>query len=359
MATPRLDILRNLLDARRCTHLLISDPVDAEYACGFRASNTLLAISRTRAMLLADFRYRQAARAHCRAHPPWRFAEIRENGFERLKRFVPRQSRLGIQADVVTLESFRRLRKALPGISFVKIAGEVSACFSTRLPREIVALSRAARIGDAAFSAFVNKLRVGITERDAVKILERECARRGSEKPSFDTIVLFGKRSALPHGRPSGRRLARGDLVLADFGCTVNGFCSDMTRTVVAGRATRRQRRMYEIVRRAQTAALESVKPGAIAGAIDRAARRIIAAAGYGPAFGHATGHGVGLRIHENPRLRKRENSIMEPGMVVTVEPGIYLPGAGGVRIEDMVLVTARGHRVLTQTGKELMEIRL
>jgi Xaa-Pro aminopeptidase len=359
MATPRLDRLRNLLNVRRCTHLLISDAVDAEYASGFRSSNLLLLVSRKRAILLADFRYRQAARVHCRAHPAFRFAEVRENGFERLARLVPRNGRVGIQADVVTLENYRRLQKALSRRTFVRISGDVSACFSTKLPREIASLSRAARIGDAAFAAFVKKLRIGITEKKAAEVLERECARRGSEKPSFDTIVLFGGRSALPHGRPSGRRLKRGNFVLADFGCMVNGFCSDMTRTIVAGRATPRQRRLYEIVRRAQLAALESVKPGAVADAIDRTARRIIAAAGYGAAFGHATGHGVGLRIHENPRLRKRENSIMEPGMVVTVEPGIYLPGAGGVRIEDMVLVTASGHRVLTQTGKELMEIRL
>jgi Xaa-Pro aminopeptidase len=187
-------------------------------------------------------------------------------------------------------------------------------------------------------------------------MLEDLCKKYGSEKPSFDTIVLFGPNSALPHGRPSDRKLKKGDWILFDFGCTVRGFCSDMTRTIVFGKAGDRQKQIYSIVLAAQGKAKQKIRPGIQACEIDMYARTVIDKAGYGDTFGHATGHGVGLQIHESPRLFKNNTTTLVPDMVVTVEPGIYISGFGGVRIEDMVVVTKKGYRSLTRTPRTLLE---
>lgn len=218
-------------------------------------------------------------------------------------------------------------------------------------------MRRAARIGDAAFARIVTELRPGISEHETALLLEEHCRALGSEGPSFDTIVLFGARSALPHGRPGSARLKRGDFVLLDFGCMLGGLCSDMTRTVVFGKASETQTRVYKTVLSAQTVGRKAVRAGVGVAEVDKAARDVIIAAGYGDFFGHATGHGVGRRIHEAPRVAQKSKAVLTPGAVVTVEPGIYLPDVGGVRIEDMVVVTGSGANVLTRAPRQLMEI--
>jgi Xaa-Pro aminopeptidase len=193
-------------------------------------------------------------------------------------------------------------------------------------------------------------------EFEAAQLLEDRCRKYGSEKPSFDTIVLFGNRTALPHGRPSDARLKKGEWVLCDFGCTLDGFCSDMTRTFVMGKATQRQKKIYDIVLRAQENGRAAVSAGVKACEVDKACRRVISDAGYGNLFGHATGHGVGLRIHEKPRISKNDNTILRNGTVITIEPGIYSPAFGGVRIEDMVVVRDNGCEVITNAPRDLIE---
>jgi len=190
-------------------------------------------------------------------------------------------------------------------------------------------------------------------------MLESLCQRYGSEKPPFDTIVLFGNRSALPHGEPSERKLKQGDWMLFDFGCTIQGFCSDMTRTVIMGKADNRQRQIYNVVLDALEQAKRAVYPGVTAAEVDSCARSVIEKAGYGDAFGHATGHGAGLRVHEAPRINKGSDGVLSEGMVFTIEPGIYLKGFGGVRIEDMVVVTGKGPRCLTKTSRRLLELQI
>jgi Xaa-Pro aminopeptidase len=213
-------------------------------------------------------------------------------------------------------------------------------------------MRQAARIGDRAFDDLRRRIRTGMTEKETAMLLEDRCRKHGSEKPSFDTIVLFGRRAALPHGRPSDVGLKSGDWVLCDFGCTVNGFCSDMTRTFVMGKAAARQKKIYDIVLRAQENGKAAVTAGAKACDVDKACRRVISNAGYGKLFGHATGHGVGLRIHEKPRIGKNDNTILRKGTVITVEPGIYSPEFGGVRIEDMVVVRDNGCEVITNAPR-------
>ena len=181
--------------------------------------------------------------------------------------------------------------------------------------------------------------------------------RAGSEQPSFETIVASGPRAALPHGRASSRRLKRGDFVTLDFGATVEGYVSDLTRTVVLGRATTRQRRIYELIRRAQRAAVARARAGVPCRTLDSVARGIITRAGYGKRFEHGLGHGIGLRIHEGPGVNARSKTILRPGMVITIEPGVYLRGWGGVRIEDDVLIGRRGATVLTTAERTLLEL--
>jgi Xaa-Pro aminopeptidase len=196
-----------------------------------------------------------------------------------------------------------------------------------------------------------------VSEKEIAQRLVVVCRAGGSEKPSFDTIVLFGARSALPHGKPSHAQLKNGDFVLCDFGCTVNAFASDMTRTIVMGKADTRQKEIYGIVLAAQKAARSHVQEGVMARYVDKCARDFIAGAGFGEYFGHATGHGVGRRIHEKPRISRDNNALLKTNMVITVEPGIYIPGFGGVRIEDMVAVGRGCTAALTRFSKELIEV--
>jgi len=353
----RLSQLRQVLKRESCSHILLSDSVDVEYLTGFHSSNVLALISAHRSLLLTDFRYRSAARRFCAKHSQWRFVEIKENGFSALPTHVPRGSRLGIQANVLTVEQFDRLASCCKGVRLVKLSGTVTDVFTAKMPAEVSAMRRAARIGDAAFARIVTELRPGISEHETALLLEEHCRALGSEGPSFDTIVLFGARSALPHGRPGSARLKRGDFVLLDFGCMLGGLCSDMTRTVVFGKASETQTRVYKTVLSAQTVGRKAVRAGVGVAEVDKAARDVIIAAGYGDFFGHATGHGVGRRIHEAPRVAQKSKAVLPPGAVVTVEPGIYLPDVGGVRIEDMVVVTGSGANVLTRAPRQLMEI--
>jgi Xaa-Pro aminopeptidase len=355
--TSRIAQVRKLARQRRCTHVLVSDPVDVEYLSGFRSTNAYLLIGARDTVLFTDFRYRIAAQQFCGKNSRWRFVETGEESFAAFRPFLKRGSRVGVQSESMSVDQFDRLRAQCRAAEFVRLRGALAQTLMAKLPREIASMRRAARIGDRAFAAFTKCIKRGTSEMRAVRLLDDLCRRFGSEGPSFPTIVLFGARAALPHGRPSGRKLRKGDWILCDFGCSVDGLCSDMTRTVVMGRATEKQRRVYATVFLAQREARMAVRAGAAASDVDMRARSIIEKAGYGKAFGHATGHGVGRRIHERPRLGRVDRTILLQNMVVTVEPGIYLQRWGGVRIEDMLQVTGKGGRCLTGFPRSLIEI--
>jgi Xaa-Pro aminopeptidase len=212
-------------------------------------------------------------------------------------------------------------------------------------------------LGASLFDAAVKAIRPGVKETDVAGEMEHEARRKGAEGMSFDTIVAAGPRSAFPHGRASSETIPAGAFVILDWGAILDGYCSDQTRTVYVGAPGNEERRMYDAVREAQQAALEAVRPGARTGDVDRAARRVLERAGYGRYFTHSTGHGVGLEIHEAPRVARAQKEELRPGMVITIEPGIYVAGKGGIRIEDMVRVTESGCEVLTPTTKELIAL--
>lgn len=222
---------------------------------------------------------------------------------------------------------------------------------------ELALIEQAQAIGDLAFSYILDEIKPGITELEIAAKLDYYMKSQGALENSFDTIVASGVNSAMPHAIPSNKKIETGDFVTMDFGCIYEGYCSDMTRTVVVGKADKKQREIYELVLRAQRAALNVIKAGMTGMQVDLAARALITEAGYGPFFGHALGHSVGLFIHEEPRLSPKNHEAIKEGMVETVEPGIYLPGFGGVRIEDMVVVTKNGFRNLTHAPKELIEL--
>ena len=356
MRNSRLAAIKGLLAGGPYTRILLSDLADIEYLAGFRSSNVYCVISRRRNFLCSDFRYRSAALAFCRRHREWKFLEIKENDFSFLRNSLGMPSVAGFQPDAISVGAFSRLRRACPGVRFARLPAAFEDIFVPKTRLEIGCMRRAAAIGDKVFGEMICRAQPGITERELAAFCEDRCRKHGSERPSFDTIVLFGRRAALPHGIPSDARLAAGDWVLCDFGCTVEGFASDMTRTFVMGRASARQKRVYNVVLRAQEAARRRVAAGVLVSKVDKCARDVIAAAGYGPLFGHATGHGVGLRVHEKPRLAASDKSILQPGTVVTIEPGIYDPRFGGVRIEDMVVVKKGGGETLTASPRGLIE---
>ncbi len=353
----RLKRVRKLAKDCDCTHILVSDVVDVEYISGFRSTNAFLLVDAKKALLATDFRYREQARKHCEENPPWQFVEVREMSTNFVLDNTAKGNRIGYQSDQMTVDQLQLMRKRVAGVRFVPLSGAVSDISLTKLDNELKMIRRAARIGDRAYKMWLEALREGMTEGEAAKLLERYCSDLGSDGPSFATIVLFGSRSALPHGTPSRRRLERGDFVLCDFGCTIQGFCSDMTRTAVMGIANDLQKRMYAAVAAGQANARRRVKAGLAAKTVDEYARSVIRDEGFGERFGHATGHGVGLRIHERPRISATDPTQLRERMVITIEPGVYLPETGGVRIEDMLAVTKDGAQLLTHTPRALVEV--
>jgi len=349
--------IRSILKKNQCSHILISDPIDVVYISGFQSSNAYLLISKAKNILFTDFRYLTKAEKFCRHNPSWHLVLIKQQSFIFLKEHLSSNDILGIQSSSITVDQFDTLRQLTRGMKIVKLKELISDVSLIKFPKELHAMKRAASIADKALSTFIEQLYTGITEREAVQLLEKICAAFGSSGPSFPSIVLFGANSALPHGEPSKRTLRENELVLCDFGCVVKGFCSDMTRTFVYGKATNRHKAMYELVLKAQRAGVKGVRVGITCDALDAICRDAITQAGFGPNFGHGTGHGVGRRIHEGPRIGKNNNTCLQADMVITIEPGIYLPRWGGIRIEDMVVVTQNGARSLSHFKREFLEV--
>ena len=357
MEHSRLHAVKALLQKKELSHILISDLIDIEYLTGFRSSNALLLVSNRNNLLFSDFRYKESAERFCSENPAWKFKLVKEQLYGSLCRHVIQGSRVGFQSDHLSVDTYNELRKNCKGSSFRSISPEISEIFVSKTPREIAAMKKAASIGDEAFQRLLGEIKAGMTEVQVARRLEALCSELGSQKQSFETIVLFGARAALPHGKPGKKKVTNGDWILVDFGCTYNGFCSDMTRTVVFGKAGTRQRSIYSIVKDAQEQARSAAKAGISAKALDAEARIIIEKAGYGKEFGHALGHGVGLRIHEKPRVSPHVSEAIPKNSVITIEPGIYIPRFGGVRIEDMIVLQKNGSGLLTHSSRELIEL--
>jgi Xaa-Pro aminopeptidase len=324
------------------------------YLCGFTGSDGALVWTRGERVFLTDSRYTEQAQS-----------EVRNAGVSKYRQKIPgisrllktlRGRRIGFEAAAVSFENYRRLRETLPRVSFVPLSGEFSGLRAVKETEEIACLKRAVQIASESFEKTIPKVKPGSREAAVAEALECRFRRGGGEKPSFDTIVASGYRAALPHGAASEKKLAAGETVVVDFGTRFRGYHSDETKTLILGEPDGRVKKVYDVVRRAQAAAIRAVRPGVSGREIDAAARGVIQKAGLGKCFGHGTGHGVGLAVHEDPAISPRGTTVVEEGMVFTVEPGVYIPGWGGVRLEDMVRVTAAGCERLTYLSKDIKD---
>jgi len=353
--------LQNLLASHRLDALLITHPANVRYLCGFTGSAGALVITEPRVVFFTDGRYTEQARAEVqeartlvsRKTPlasagDWLTANGRKPGLKAV----------GIEGEHLTVAEQIRLKEALPpGIRLRESPPLVERARMVKDENEIARLRAAAVLGASLFDVALKTIRPGIKENEVAAEMEYAARQSGAEGMSFETIVAAGPRSALPHGRASSAPIPPRGFVVCDFGVILAGYCSDMTRTVHVGSPGVQEHRMYEAVREAQQAAVGAIRPGVGVAQIDRVARKILQGKGLGKYFTHSTGHGVGLEIHEAPRVAAGQTEDLQLGMAITVEPGVYLPEVGGVRIEDLVVVTERGAEILAPASKELITI--
>ena len=340
--------------------ILVTHLPDVRYLCGFTGSNAALVIVGARAVLFTDGRYTGQAKDEAVgtkvviAPKPAVVAACEWMASAGVRR-------CGFDAGQTTVTGLETMRKAVPATMrrqmFVPIGSLVTRMREVKDAGEVEKLRVAARMGCELFEGMLGYLEVGLSEMETAATLEYAARLAGAEGMSFETIVASGKRSALPHGRASGAKLPKRGFVTLDFGVILDGYLSDMTRTVHMGKAMPGERDVYDSVLEAQEAAVAAVAPGVTAGEVDEAARSVLRRVKLDKYFSHSTGHGVGLEIHEGPRLAAKQKQVLEQGMVVTIEPGVYIPGRFGVRIEDMVLVTANGGEVLTPSVKAWIEL--
>ncbi len=349
-----LKMLRSRMEKEQIDSILITKPENRRYISGFTGSAGTVFITQKQACFITDFRYKDQAADQCKGFEVLMTSPERSI-YEILSAFDV--NKIGYEDHYMTVHDYGGYVSNLKSVHFKPLGDFVESLRLIKTDFEIEQLRKSAAIADKAFEHILSFIKVGLSERDVALELERFMKSMGASALSFDTIVASGLRSALPHGRASEKIIEHGDFVTMDFGCILDGYCSDMTRTLVMGSASEKQRSIYETVLRAQEAALKAIKPGIRGKEADQVAREIITEAGYGAYFGHGLGHGVGLEVHEEPRLSPIGEKILEKNMVVTDEPGIYIPEFGGVRIEDLVVVTENGCERLSNSPKHLIEI--
>lgn len=364
--------MEKILLAKKLDGILVSSPANMRNSAGFRGEGIVF-ISRHRPLVFTDSRYTIAAKEEC---PEAEVIQYKKNIYEnwltelmeRLGREAVAAMSIGYEDETMTVQTYQMIlalckKHKLEHMTLVPLHKGLDQLRQVKTGQEILNIEKAEKIGDRAFTRIVEKIREcrsrgeNLTEKQVAAYLEFYMKEMGAEGTSFGTIAASGLHSSMPHAIPTDKVLEEGDFLTMDFGCRVNGYCSDMTRTVVIGKAVERQKEIYDVVLRAQTAAIQAVKPGIKGCEVDAVARDIIREAGYGDCFGHSLGHSVGLMIHETPCFSPKDETVLELGMVITVEPGIYVEGFGGVRIEDVVAVTEDGCRNLTRSPKELMEL--
>jgi Xaa-Pro aminopeptidase len=349
--------LRGALEGEGLEALLVTHLPNIRYLTGFSGSAALLLVRPDSTTLITDFRY--AVQAPDEAGDSALVEIDQKSVWERLGRVLTAApvATLGIEAQALTVRDAERVA-GLTRAKLVPVAELVERLRTVKSPEEVAAIRAAATLAEEALAELLPTVRAGQTELEVGAALESALRRRGSEWHPFPTIVASGPRSALPHARTSGRTIEAGEWLLLDFGAQVGGYCADLTRTMVVGRrADERQRTIYELVRSAQRRALEGLRAGMTGREGDALAREVIAARGFGDAFGHSLGHGLGLEVHEAPRLAPTSEASLPAHAVVTVEPGIYLPGWGGVRLEDDVHLGPDGAELLSDGRTELLEL--
>lgn len=347
---PRRKAVTTSLAKLKIDALIVSSPSNIRYLSDYAGSNGLMLITEVESHFFTDPRYAIASqKVTCKAHVakgPLLAAVTSLIKRKRLKR-------IGFESTWTHHDQFVRLQKELPRAALVPVNRVVEDLRMIKSASEIARIRRSVAVNSEAYSRTLKRVRVGVREQEIAAELDFQMKVLGAEKPAFETIVAAGSRSALPHAHPTSRKLAKNELLLIDMGASLEGYSSDMTRVTHAGPPPRRIRDLYKAVLEAQLAAEDAVRPGVTAGKVDTVARDVLKRHGLGAEFVHSTGHGLGLEIHETPRIGKKDKTRLQAGMAITIEPGVYIDGLGGIRIEDTVLVTEGGCEVLTPTSKE------
>ena len=353
----RVEMLRRMMAEKSIDAALVTGLYNVRYFTGFTGDESMALIDKDHCVFLTDFRYTEQAERECLG-----FTVIEPEAavpFATVDKLCEEWGviRLWVEEEDISWERYAKMHTAMDGIDIVPNEGAIKSIREVKEAGEIDAIRKAQEIAELGFDYMLDFIEPGMTEREVALELEFFTRREGSEGMAFPSIIAAGPHGAMPHAQLSDQVIGDGDMIVMDFGCVWQGYHSDMTRTVAMGKATDEMKTVYDIVRKAQQAALEGLRDGVGEVEGDKIARDIIGNAGYGKQFGHGLGHGVGLEIHEEPRLSPLAKGTLTEGMVVTVEPGIYLPGKFGVRIEDFVVIKQDGVENLTKAPKELIEL--
>lgn len=350
--------VQGVLEMLNIDAILVTDPYNMRYISGFRGGEGTLYISRTNTVLITDSRYTEAAGQESdftvvECNQKHKTADI-------LREYIKMDNagNVGYEDESLVCKIFHELQKDLSVVdSWIPLGNELKKLRQIKTEEELNCLRQAEQIGDIAFGKILDYIKPGVTELEIRAELEYQMMKCGAEGTSFDTIVASGIHSSMPHAIPTEKKIELGDFITMDFGCRYHGYCSDMTRTIIVGKASDRQKEIYNLVLKANRVTESLLHAGMVCKEVDQIARDIIRDAGYGDCFGHGLGHSVGLEIHESPACNMRDDSVLEPNMIMTVEPGVYIPGFGGVRIEDMVIIRKDGIENLANSNKELIEL--
>jgi Xaa-Pro aminopeptidase len=337
--------------------ILISNGNNMRYISGFAGETGYVYISGSRHAVITDFRYTIQAEMEAEGYE---IITISNKGYEETINDLiaaDKVSRLGFESEDLLYSKYQGLKEEVKVEELVPIKDEITRLRRIKTPKELEYIRKAEEIGDKVFSEMLNFIKPGMTELEVAARIEYLLKLYGGQRTSFPAIVASGINSSMPHAVPTMKKIEAGDFLTMDFGCVYEGYCSDMTRTIVIGKASDKQKEIYQLVLDAQLAALETIRAGLKGKEVDKVARDMIYNAGYEGCFGHGLGHSVGLFIHENPRLSPTEEEVLQAGMTETVEPGIYVKGFGGVRIEDLVAVTEDGCDNFTHSDKRLIEL--
>lgn len=340
---------------KKCDAILLTSPHNLRYFSGFCGGEGYCLLGKNFKVIIVDSRYTVAAKEECLG-----FQVIEYMGgklFDIINNILAENAvkTLGFEDRELSFSAYKTFSEKLSNMELVSLGSDLDIIRSVKTDAEIELIKKAEEIGDIAYKNLIPLVKVGMTENELAAEIEYQMRRLGASGPSFSTIAISGKKTAMPHGIPSDKKIKAGDMITLDFGCVYNGYCSDMTRNLCMGEPTKKQREVYDIVLKAQLAGLSAIKAGVLGKDADKAARDIINNAGYGENFGHSLGHGVGLMIHELPNLSPRSETVLLENTVVSCEPGIYIEGEFGVRIEDLVVVKKDGIINLTSSHKELV----
>lgn len=352
----RIHKLKQLREENKLDAILITSQENCFYFSQFTGTAGTLVVAESAAYFITDFRYMDQAKEQTEG---FEIIEISNNKNKNVVKLLNdnKIKRIGFEDGDVRCKQYQELKDQDSEIEYSPLSDDINQCRQIKDDKEVETIKEAIRITEEAFTKSVTYIEPGMKEMDVAAELEYSLRKSGGEGPSFDFIVASGKRGSLPHGVASDKRIETGDLITLDFGTYYKGYCSDMTRTLVVGEPEKKQVEIYTIVLQAHREVIDKIKPGMTGREADQIAREVIDGAGYGDNFGHGLGHGVGIAVHEAPRLSANSEDVLQPGMIVTDEPGIYIPGWGGVRIEDVLMITEDGCKSLNTSHKELMVV--